>query len=112
MAQIKFGGRDRTLKYRLSSAVTFEDATDTTITEALPKMGVRTLATLLWLGMRAEDERLSVAKVLDQLDAYVEEGGDLADLWRAVTDQLAVDGLFGKDAAEKQKGKADAGGAA
>lgn len=109
--QIHFAGRPRTLKYRPSHGALFEDATDTTISEAMPKMGVRTLATLLWLGSKHEDERLTVSKVLDGLDTFVEEGGDLADLWHSVTTAMARDGLFGKAAADKARegsGKADA----
>lgn len=108
--QIEFGGRKRELKFRLSSAAQFEDATGATLSESLPKMGVGTLATLLWLGIRKDDERISRNKVLDYLDSYVEDGGDVSDLWRAVTEQLAIDGLFGKEAAEKAKaGKVEAG---
>ena len=99
--KVNFAGRERTLRFRPSHGALFEDHMGATITESLGKMGTRTLATLLWLGLRHEDDRLTPAKVLDGIDDYVTEGGDLTDLWHAVSTQLGADGLFGKQAQDK-----------
>jgi hypothetical protein len=106
MTKLEIGGKERTLRFKLSTGVRFEDATGMTLTEALPKMGVGTLAVLLWLGLSKEDEKVTRSKVLDWMDEYVEQGGDVTDLWEAINDRLLLDGLFGKEAADKAKGKA------
>jgi hypothetical protein len=104
MAQVELGGKARTLRYRMSSAAQFEaHMGGETLTQSLPKLSVKTL---IWIGLRHEDDKLSYGKVERWIDEFVDADGDVMELWNAVNEQLALDGLFGKDAAEKARGKA------
>lgn len=101
--QIDFGGKTRTLRYKPSTIREFETRTDKTLVEELPRKGFGTLTILLALGFKAEDPDFNFPKVEAALDRYVDEGGDLNDVWDAVSKAMLKAGLFGN----REKGKAE-----
>jgi hypothetical protein len=103
-----FGGRDRVLKFRPSTVRDFESVTGgKTLSEELPKRGITTLAALLWSGLKYEDGRLSILKVIEYLDEYVEQpNADLDEMWNVVAEELIDSGVAG--ARKKVEGKASA----
>lgn len=106
-----FGGRsERTFSIRPGTAAReFESALDgKTLHEEWGKHSMTALAVVLWIGLKHEDDRLTVARVVTAIDEWVEGGKDLADLREAASKALILSGLFGKDMQEKYQGKAAA----
>jgi hypothetical protein len=98
---IRLGNRDRELRFKVSSMRDFEDAmSGQTLFEALQKRGHRALVTLLWLGLKHAEEKLTLARTFAVVDQYVEDGGDINDLWDAVGKTLVSSGVIGRQAQE------------
>lgn len=105
--KLKFGGAERNLRFRATTMEDFENMSGQSLQEALPKKGHGTLARLLWAGLKHEDDRLSVKKVLEQMDDYLDADGDINDLWDSVGVALMNSGLIGRQRKD-EPGKAEA----
>jgi hypothetical protein len=108
MQTIVFGGKERVLKFKASAMRDFQMVEEQTLTEALPKRGHTTLAALLWCGLKHDDTRLSVSKVWDYMDDYLEAGCDINDLWDSVGEALMDSGVIGRRKATEGKAAAPA----
>jgi hypothetical protein len=105
-----FGGRDRTLRFRPSTVRDFEQVSGgKTLSESLAPRGVSTLSQLLWSGLKADDARLSVLKVIEYLDEYAErEPSGLDELWNLVAEELIESGVIGQRKKDETTSKTSA----
>lgn len=65
-----------------------------TIVQHLSKMGVSTLITALWAGMKHEDRSLTPNLVTKLLETYIKKGKRVKPLMDAVSDAIEESGLF------------------
>ena len=102
--------RERRLRFRPSNIRDFENIRDgSTILEALQRRSVTDLAAFLWAGMKKDDSTLSLSKVTELLDDWLEEEEhDLNDIWNVVGESLLDSGIIGRRSDRDQPGKEEA----
>nr|DAJ70350.1 MAG TPA: tail assembly chaperone protein [Caudoviricetes sp.] len=104
------GGKLYELRYSFNALCEFEEKYDIGVSEALAnRKSFYYLRGLLWSGMLAK-QKLTVEQVGDILDAYLQDGHELGDLLKLLTEALQAAGFFhtvgsksGKKAAAQEK---------
>lgn len=110
IVQIEFGGKTRTLKYRITDIQDLETAMEGrelgVIIGSLGRLGITTATAALFYGLRHEDSGLNRALVSKMLGQFLDGGGVYATLTDAVLKALKGTGIFGKEDDEGDQGNA------
>lgn len=104
------GGKLYELRYSFNALCEFEGKYDIGVSEALAnRKSIYYLRGLLWSGMLSK-QKLTVEQVGDIMDAYLQDGHELGDLLKLLTEALQAAGFFrtpgsksGKKAAAPEK---------
>jgi hypothetical protein len=108
--QIEFGGKTRTLKYRIPDIQDLETAMDGrelgVIIASLGRLGITTATAALFYGLRHEDSGLNRNLVSRMLGQFLDSGGVYTSLTDALIQALKETGIFGKEDDEGAQGNA------
>jgi hypothetical protein len=69
----------------------------------LGQMGITAMTMALWAGLKHEDKTLSPNLVTKMLETYIQKGGSLRVLGRALNDAIEETGLFRSDTDEEER---------
>lgn len=94
---VTLGKRNRPLRFDLAAIQAAERTLEQPIFAALRdvhQMSSVAIVTLLWAGMRHNEPNQTPAKVGQLVEAYLEDGGELSTLMRAIDEALSASVWF------------------
>lgn len=95
--QIEFD-KPRELKFNIAAVRDLETVLDgkplAGIINDIGQIGVTAIVASLWAGLKHQDKALNLNLVAKMLDTYLENGGDVRVLTRAVSQAIEDTGLF------------------
>lgn len=76
------------------------------VIQQISRMGITAITTALWAGLKSEDKALNINLVTKMLQTYIDNGGAVRVLARAITDTIDASGLYKHDSDEVLEGNA------
>jgi hypothetical protein len=108
--EINLDGKSRNLRFSIAAFRALEDAMGGrpigSIVSSLSQLSFTAMSVAIWAGCRHEDKRLTVHDVDEMLEEYVENGGDLSDLARLLSDAISESAAFKTMGSTKAKARA------
>lgn len=90
--------KPRKLRYDFNAVADLEDKGGLGIGAMFTeeRIGFSSIRLLLWAGLKWQDKGLTLDRVGNMIQAYIEIGNDLSDLMTKITEALALSGILGK----------------
>jgi hypothetical protein len=106
MVSIELGKRERNLRYDYNALCDLEEKAKVGIPKLMDEYaGFNTLRLLIWAGNKHENRGLTLDMVGLWIQEYLQDGGQLEDLYGKVTEELMNSGVLGKPNQEKKETK-------
>jgi len=94
MRVIEIGGKSYELCFRIYSIAQWEQRTKKNISTMRLQQEYGDIMWLLWCALLAKQPKITVEKTSDIMEAYMEEGHDLPDLWEILSELLTDAGFM------------------
>ena len=94
--EIELDGKTRKLRYDFNAIADVEEKAGAGITRLFGEdmVGLHVLRLLIWGGLKWNDRGLTIARVGDMLQKYLESGGELPVLSEVIQKALMVSGVL------------------
>lgn len=107
MKLIEIAGKSYELCFKIYTVSLWEERTKKNVFEMQTTLAYTDLMMVFWCALLAKQPKMTVEKAADIMEAYLEEGHDIADLWGILQECLA-DAGFMKGQAKRYEQRAEA----
>lgn len=94
MKLIEIAGKSYELCFRIYAVVQWEEKTKKNLSTMRITQEYGDMMMLLWCAMLPKQPKTTVEKAAEIMEAYLEEGHDIADLWEVLQECLADAGFM------------------